>query len=299
MISLIMQQLYWRYDLFTNKLLNMAILFHQNMRVFGGGSAPRNAVFNARFAQINAITGANYGVAGFTEITNWNRALVQLPLLAASLDAGLTDITIVKVGMSALGTAEYLGIIWDPNFLTALFAGQVLKHPVTRAWTVYRTPAAGGIIPGQINTPGAVNFTADSRGPAFVAGTVGGNARIYIFFHNMYATGDRSSAFSSLPVMVDRIRAALGAAYANASAFIGGDFNVLPRRPTNTRNAADQFPLVVAAQSVGGYYTHTTNSNAYDFWLCTNNAFDDPDAAVYTNTRVALASDHAAIALTV
>lgn len=278
----------------------MALLFHQNMRVFGGGSAARNAAFNGGFTAINAITGPMYVVAGFTEITNNITSVIQLPPLAAAIDPGLTNLIVIEVGVSALGLREHIGIAWDPAYVNVQHAGQVLKNGVTGQWDAHNTPTGGGL-PATINRPGGVNLVADSRGPAYIAGTYNGNHYIFMFFHNMYGTGDRSSAYTNLPAMVRSVRNTIGGAYAAAEAFIGGDYNINPRSPVRKRardGTITYEPLVACAQQVMGVYTNTTNSNPYDFWLCSDHAFTNANDTVYAQTRFSPnGSDHAAVVL--
>jgi hypothetical protein len=278
----------------------MGLLFHQNMLNFGGGTPVRNAAFATGFGAINAETGADYVAAGFTEITNWDTAYDALAALATTLDGGLTHLTIIRVGYTALNGTEFIGIAWDPHAITVACGGQVLRDSVTRAWTAHVQAGDGaGALPAKIDTPKGMGFLADTRGPAFIAGIRAGTgeARIYVFYHNMYQLGDGSGGFQSLPTVVDRIRSALGGPFSNAKTFIGGDFNVDPHPPA-TASFLGVYPLkLAAATDDDGDYINTTNVHAYDFWLSTDNAYDDDDASVYTDTRDDDQSDHAAIVL--
>jgi hypothetical protein len=276
----------------------MALLFHQNMRVFGGGSAPRNAVFTGALTAINAATGAAYWAAGFTEITNPNAPLRGvLAGLAATLDPGLTSLVVIEVGTTALGMREYIGIVWDNAAFPVAHVGRVLRDPVNRAWAAYNVAAAAIPANRVILLPGlGAPLAADSRGVAYIAGTNGGTNYLLGFMHNMYALGDKSGAYVAMPSMTDLARAGIGGAYAAAEVIVGGDFNLDPRPPKRPRGAA--FLLYPRAEGGPGAYTNTTLANPYDFWLVSNVGITDADDTVYPATRVAAGSDHAAVVLT-
>jgi hypothetical protein len=279
----------------------MALIFHQNMRTFGGGAPGRNAAYTAALTAINAATGPVYLAAGFTEITNPNAPLRGvLAGLAATLDPGLTRHLIVEVGTTALGMREFIGIAWDPLAgLAVQHAGHVLRDPVNKSWRAYDTPLGVGAIPNNtIPLPGGVALGADQRGLAYIAGirVWDGNPYVLGFMHNMYALGDRTAAFGGLPYMADLARQAAGGGYVGAEVIVGGDFNVDPRNPKRARGAA--FTMVFrAARDAFGALIPTTAVNTYDYWVVSNAGIADADASVYANTRVALASDHAGITL--
>ncbi|HKP13667.1 MAG TPA: hypothetical protein VJZ91_16220, partial [Blastocatellia bacterium] len=174
----------------------MARIFHQNMRVYGGGAGGRNAAYLAALTAINGITGAVYWAAGFTEITNGNAPLrAALSTRAQALDAGLTNIVVIEVGTSALGTREFIGITWDSAAgLNVQHAGQALWNPVNHGWPAYNNAIGGAPINQTINLPMGVALGADTRGLAYIAGLslgggMGGAALIIAFMHNMYALG--------------------------------------------------------------------------------------------------------------
>jgi hypothetical protein len=280
----------------------MVLIFHQNMKDFGGGSAIRNAAFNGAYTAINAATGA-YLVAGFTEVTNNATSRHQLSNLAGILDPGLTNLLVIAVGtMAVSGRPEYIGIAWDPLWLTVQHAGQVLRNPVNGIWTVYNNnpaPPSFPVAAGRILLPAfGAPLAADSRGLAYIAGIYAGNPYIFAFMHNMYAIGDKTGAFSNLNSMGQSIRNTIGGAYAGAEIIIGGDFNLQPRDPKRPRNAA--LTMVHRAAQAGGLVLNTTVANPYDFWVTSRTATPTANCTIYTQARrdVRLStSDHAAISL--
>jgi hypothetical protein len=48
----------------------MPLLFHQNLRDYGGGAPLRTATFTAALGAIGVATGPLYWAAGFTEVLN-------------------------------------------------------------------------------------------------------------------------------------------------------------------------------------------------------------------------------------
>ncbi|HEX3406615.1 MAG TPA: hypothetical protein VHS81_05195 [Caulobacteraceae bacterium] len=279
----------------------MTSIFHQNMRTFGGGSAPRNAAFAAAFGAMAASVGGDVVAAGFTEISNANATLRgQLLALSAVVDAGLTNLIVAQVGTSALGLTEYVGMTWDPNYFVVSHAGMVVYDNLNRVWTAYATPTPFPLVP-VLTIPGAPFTAVDSRGPGFLAGALAGGygAVVIMFMHNMYNLGDRSTGFSALADCASNIVAQLPGGFAGARVYVGGDYNVLPRDVgKRKRNAGPS--LQYRAARVGGVSAgaliNTTASNCYDYWLL-NKPSVTPQAnfRVFANSRVALASDHAAI----
>jgi hypothetical protein len=275
----------------------MASIFHQNMRVFGGGAAGRNAAFNGAFALINAACPTDVIAAGFTEITNWNAPLRgRLLTLSGVLDPGLTRVTVAAVGTSALGTQEYIGMTWDPNYFTVQYAGQVLYNNLQRAWVAHVVPAP---IPLQIPALGGPFTAADQRGPAFLAGTYNGDELIVMFMHNMYGLGDRGRGFDGMPSAASAIQSTIGNPYDDAFVIAGGDYNLDPRFAGRKRSSDGTLRgMDFRAAMAGGNFVKTTVKNPYDFWLASDiTNIPTAWATVRTESRIALASDHAAIRL--
>ncbi|MFN3945398.1 MAG: hypothetical protein ACK4K7_10755 [Allosphingosinicella sp.] len=192
----------------------MPMLFHQNMRVFGGHSAIRNAVYGVCFGGIAAVLPAAVAVAGFTEITGAGIGLqAQMAVLATTLDAGIDNLLVMEVGTTALGTTEYIVVTWNSLQIAVAAAGQVTYDNLSRSWVAngQLAPFANAYIPAPHMAYGAL----DSRGPAWVAGTIGGVAGIFMFMHNMYNLGDRSGGLSGLRRCAAMVRTALGGAGAD------------------------------------------------------------------------------------
>jgi hypothetical protein len=284
------------------------LIFHQNMRVYGGGAPARNAAFTVGLTAINAVTGPTYAAAGFTEIINAGAGIhQQLNALSQTLDPGLNRLLVIEVGTTVSGNREYIGISWDPAVLPVQHAGRVLRNPVNKNWVAYNAPvAAGAGAPGAgavaantLELPGGVALAADQRGIAYIAGTYGGTEYLIAFMHNMYGVGDRTTGFANLGIMADRARRAIGGAYANAEVVVGGDFNVPPRAYWRRRRQPVDLENLAArvGGGVAGAYVLTTAVHTYDFWASALFGRNDTHAAVHTQTRTFLASDHAAITL--
>jgi hypothetical protein len=265
------------------------------MQNYGGGTPLRNAQFNLDLAAINALTGNVYWVAGFTEIRN-NVTAQNFRLRAANLDGGFNDWTLIEVGITAVGAqVEHLGIVWDTGSLNVTHAGQVVYDVVLRSWVCF-DHVFGGLAPATIALPGlgAVHLGADSRGLAYVAGTdvTHGANYVFAFMHNVFWIGDRTGAFQRLNSMAASILATLGWSFATANVYIGGDFNVYPRRPNRRALLRD-----IKAVDGFGVPLNTTAANPYDFWLTNVAARTNADARVYNQTLASGVSDHSAITL--
>lgn len=273
----------------------MARIFHLNMRQFGSGNVNRINGFAQAFADIQRAGLPDFIVAGFTEVRASNLGFRWvLSGLAQQLDPGLTGLLVIDVGTTALGTREYIGIAWDPVFVTMQHAGCVIWNSMRRAWQAYNVPAAA-MVNHRIRLPAGLPLGADTRGLAYIAATYRGRNFLFGFMHNMYRLGSRYVVYTSLPTMAERARQAIGAPYGNAEVIIGGDFNLRPRPPITPRGAA----LVLherAAMSRRGY-VNTTATNPYDFWVVSDPNIGHQFVSVHRRTRSPLLSDHAAITL--
>ena len=280
----------------------MALIFHQNMRVYGGGAPGRNAAYNVALAAINLATGANYWAAGFTEITNNAASVLALLARAAVLDPGLTRIVVIEVGTTALGTREFLGIAWDPGSINVQHGGSVIKNSITMDWDAHNVAnGALGTAGNRTIGLGGGPLAADTRGLAYIAGLqiATGNAFLFGFLHNMYALGNKTEMYQRLGTIADNAREAAGGAYAGAEVIIGGDFNLEPHEERANKRHRGPLTLSTCIALDGfGNYINTTAVNPYDYWRVSNGALTDAEAAVHLQTRVPLASDHAAIVLT-
>ena len=284
----------------------MFIVFHQNMRVFGGSSAPRNAAYATQMGLIGAAATAfhgqpSMGVAGFTELHNFGAPLrTNLLGIAQSLDAGLTRLLIIEVGTSLVGAiTEYIGIAWDPNWLNVQHAGQVVWHSMKRDWIGKNTPAGGfGALHNVLALAGVAGLGADQRGLAYIAcqRAANGNRYIIAFLHNMYTTGDRTRAMDSMDTMISRAKAGAGLVYAAAEVIVGGDFNVVPPPATRAKRKRRSGLTTRVARNLAGAALNTTLANPYDYWMVSDAAgITDADATRYIQTRQLPCSDHAGV----
>lgn len=285
----------------------MALVFHQNMRVYGGNQPVRNGAYIGAFGAINGVTpGAqSYWVAGFTEVMNASAGLrLMLSGLAQIIDPLLTSFVVIEVGITSVGMQrEFIAIAWDPLALNVQHLGQVLWNPTTRTWVGY--DAAPAFVVNQTrNMPGGVALGADTRGLAYIAGldVAAGNPYVFGFMHNMFHLGNKTAAFSSLGVMCSRMVIAMNDAnypLATTQFYLGGDFNLRPRNPT----ARGGKVLSAKAARNGGAagppaaYVNTTLANPYDFWVVSDATRTDAHAVVLPQTRIPNASDHAGVRL--
>ena len=277
------------------------VIFHQNMDKFTGTTAKRIKGYTTKLGAINAKTGSVYWAAGFTEVVSCKAVLRKiLTRLAKKLDPGLTKLLVIEVGTTTFSkNPEYIGIAWDPDVLTVIYAGQVYYDLVAGGWKAFCVEEED-IKNQTVGLPEGLAFGKDTRGLAYI-GCLDKNANPFLigFMHNMYKVGERNLAFAALPDMADKARKAIGGGYRAAEVIIGGDFNVEPREPKPVRG--DALHLKARAARVGaggtGAYIKTTNSHPYDFWTVSNVAITDANARVLTQTRAANCSDHAGILL--
>lgn len=285
----------------------MPLVFHQNMRVYGGNSAIREGWYVPAFIAVGAVTpvGQSYWVAGFTEVMNAGATLRgNLGLHASLIDPALTNLFIIEVGITSVGMQrEFIGIAYDPLSLNVQHVGQVLWNPVNRRWAGYDTNP-GFIINQTMLLPPGAPLAADTRGLAYVAGleVATGNPFAFGFMHNMLNIGDKTSAFSSLGGMCARMVVAMNDGnypLATTQFYIGGDFNLRPRNPTQRGGKA----LSAKARRVGGAvappaaYVNTTVANPYDFWVVSDATRTDAHVAILPQTLAANCSDHMGVRL--
>jgi hypothetical protein len=263
----------------------MTLVFHQNMRDFGGAAPWRNTNFGLAFTAINGVTGANYVVAGFTEVMNGATSRPVLAGLAAQLDPGLTRLAVIETGCTVGGQREFVGIAWDPVPLTAQHVGLAYWNSMNKAWQVVNDPMPAAAT-FTANLPRGLQFGADARGLAYIAGVWGGNTYIFGFLHEMYNIRERGLLLQALAFIVKNIRQTIGGAYAAARPIIGGDINVAPQDREYVRPVALR---IAAAQTAAGppiVWTNTTAANPYDWWVVSSNiAGRHADVAVRTQTR--------------
>src|SRR5262245_34813901 len=139
------------------------------MRTFGGKTPTRNAAFGTQFAAINGVTGSVYWAAGFTELkTSKPNIRKVLSALAKKLDPGLKRLVVIQVGTSGLGYKEFIGIAWDPNWVTVEHAGIVYREGTFGSWTPHNVEESD-ITDQTILLPSGSMYTLDTRGLAYIA----------------------------------------------------------------------------------------------------------------------------------
>lgn len=214
----------------------MAVLFHQNMNIFGGGVAANNAAFHQQFAAISgALGGAGpVAAAGFTEVKNNGAAAAAFGTggvgggLCAAL--GINHVANIACGRTALtAKPEYVAIGVHATYpiqrigrmlinITrrgALIFNDIAPMPLTAAWC-NNLPGQG-----QVDFRGVVYVVLQTPGLGGVNFAVG-------FLHNMYTLiSQRLLTMLNLPCMMAGMGAAAGgqAAIACGAKYIGGDFN--------------------------------------------------------------------------
>lgn len=220
----------------------MPVLFHQNMRNFGGGAVHRT---NAYATAFGAIGGAFAGggalgaigpiaVAGFTEIVNNGASANALAGLCGN-NLGVTFQFNIACGQTVLANGpEYIGIGVHGG-LNIISVGRIFLKTVTSQW--------GGSI-GLIHDVAPAPLTAawcdhihpsatyDYRGLVYVVVSTGGGNPVRFavgFLHNNYTDGAaRVAVAGKLPDMAKMMGEGVGGI---AAKYIGGDFNV-PVQPT-------------------------------------------------------------------
>ncbi|MFN5972189.1 MAG: hypothetical protein ACK47N_20285 [Microcystis sp.] len=220
----------------------MAVLFHQNMRRFGGAAPVRNAHYNAAFGQILAALGAAapVAVAGFTEVCNNGAAATAFgPAgvgggLCAAL--GVNHIGNIACGQTALaGGPEYIAI------------GVNVAYPVVSVGRIFLNSSGCSISLIHDISP-AIPLTAvwcnqvpsgatpDYRGLVYVVIAIAGVNVAVGFLHNLYTLeAQRILVMGQLPHMMNMMGNAIPGI---AAKYIGGDFNVQAPPPPYRRGTA-------------------------------------------------------------
>lgn len=268
-------------------------VFHQNMRVFGGGTLGRNEAFDGAFIEtVSNKMGQDKHiiVAGFTEITNATIAKDALQNASSFLfnDAKYT-IGFFACGVTALkqGQAPEYVVISCRHDFTISFSGRVLlmSDQKWKCWPWDKFP--NDRLPEEL--------TADSRGLAYVGGNFKNQQMIIGFMHNMYKEGNRSGGFSALPTMMKLIWEA-HSGWGNVPIYLGGDFNVKPRGFSSRADAQ-----VICAVDANNNNINTTRTHPYDYWVTSDPKKTNGDVTVCEETRdvVVGLSDHAGVLLRV
>jgi len=271
----------------------MSVLFHQNMRNFGGATPVRNAAYSVAFGALTAQLGGlgvpnDIGVAGFTEVCNNNNATTAFNAAAAAgglcAALGINFYASVACGSTMLANGpEYVAIGVAANY-TVLRVGRIcLSTSGQDVHLIHDSQAvAGGAAPaaGWCNTvPNGA--TRDYRGLVYVVVRLGAGGPVIAvgFLHNLYTLlAQRILVMGQIPNMLATIRAAEAGTVA---AYIGGDFNVTPQpaasphRGTARIGLAYQYtaglaaapgipgPAATRAFTAGGTLW---SGNLYDYW---------------------------------
>ncbi len=267
--------------------------FHQNMRVFGGGVAARNAAYAAQFAATNvaiaAAAGGPIGVGGFTEVVNNGAASVAFGGaggLCAQL--GLGYVASIACGSTVLANGpEYIAIGVNPA-LAVQRIGRVFLNVTGGAVNLLEDSIVAAPTAAWCNAVPA-GATRDYRGLVYVivqfpgAGAAATRTVCVAFLHNMYTFVDqRILIMGALPRMLNLIANRHGAM---AGAFIGGDFNVpavLPAERRGTMRIGYAYgyavplaaaPIIPAPAPTYPYVAGGTTwrGNLYDYWFSTVN----------------------------
>lgn len=262
----------------------MDYLFHQNMKVFGGGSRPRNAAYNAAAGPAGAFTllggggAGGYGftplvpappnraaVLGFTEITN-NRSS-RAALTTSCQRLGANFIGNVACGITALARGpEYIGL--GHNAAYALVGvGRIL----------FQTGGGVTLLHQRAPTTAALNglgwpagTAADFRGLVYALVMQpggGGNVIAVGFLHNLYSfMSERILVAGKIGAMMNTMGTAANgqAAVVPVARYMGGDFNVLPIFPRSGFTGYSALPPAYPAGAVAGGTTY--RGSLYDYW---------------------------------
>lgn len=274
----------------------MPYLFHQNMRVFGGGTGARNAAYQATFAAEVAAGGYLAAVppvwiAGFTEVTNNLTAAnvfsggggLGFNLCAA---LGVNHVANVACGQTLLANGpEYIALGVHPA-CAVLAVGRIFLNA---DWGIrlHQDISLGAAPPigWQNHVPAAA--TRDYRGLVYMIVNVpngaGGMHPIAVgFLHNLYTLeAQRILVMQNLPQMLALM--GNGAPAAPVAYYIGGDFNVGVVSPRGTARlgyahaySIDKFnypPIPpIPAGAPFGYGPCSPNGtlwggNLYDYWF--------------------------------
>jgi hypothetical protein len=213
----------------------LGVLFHQNMRVFGGGTVARNTAYLTAFQAISLHLNQNFHsvlIAGFTELTNNTTTVAALNGgLAAALGVG--QVTAVRTRQTAVGgSLDYTGVAvaagvnilaWGRIVPVTSSQGVRLNNDVRPQNVPLATWAAGAPAESTLDYQSLVYVIADIGG---------GNVVAVAFLHNIFSINDNlglilqnlpnaANAIVSNPVMPQP---------GNGVVFTCGDFNTVPQQ---------------------------------------------------------------------
>lgn len=248
----------------------MAYLFHQNMRVYGGGNGPkmRNQAYNnpgGGFATVAAGLGvgmAPVAVAGFTEITN-NRAS-RAALMASCAQLGAAFVGNVACGITALARGpEYIGLGRNAAY-PLVGVGRILFQ-IGGGVTLLHQRAATTAALNNLGLP--PTSSADYRGLVYaIVTTPAGNIAVG-FLHNLYTfQANRVVVAAQIGSMLSRMGAAANGQPAAllVARYMGGDFNVGLISPRGIGNGYSANAPFYPAGAAGMGTTYS--GSLYDYW---------------------------------
>lgn len=254
-------------------------IFHQNMRVFGGGAPLRNIAYQAAFAGIAGGlggVGGPIGVAGFTEVMNNGATAVAFgpggPVGGLCAALGVGFLGNVACGQMALAPGpEYVGLGIDPA-AAVNSVGRICFNQngagVNLIHDVFVGAIGGGAWNHWCNNLPA-NATADYRGVVYVVVTFPGGPQVAVgFVHNLYAIGVPGIAAQRMPDILFLMRNnPTMPGGGGGPAYVGGDFNLLPIvRHTVAHGNAYPYSAATVAVPVGAVAGGTTwAGNLYDY----------------------------------
>lgn len=264
----------------------MEYLFHQNMRLFGGGSFPRNFAYNIAFGAIAATIpmGSRIAVAGFTEVVNNGAAAATLGGGGGGFNLcgqlGTTLLGLVSCGRTALANGpEFVGIGVAPG-VTIHEVGRILLNSYGRRITLIHQVAPLAtpfVLPVGVWAPPAAflswaarlppNASFDYRGLVYVVVTLNGVRVAVGFLHNLYTfEAQRVLVMNQLAPMAALLLFRSPAAPLHV--YLGGDFNVRPINRGGPRTVPLQcYAAAAAVVPAGAIPGGTTwHGNLYDYW---------------------------------
>jgi hypothetical protein len=267
------------------------VLFHQNMRNFGGGPTNnnRNAAYQTAFQAISLRLNTNFHsvlIAGFTELTNNAGAVTALNGgMAGAL--GLGQVQAVQTRRTAVGASlDYTGIAVGAG-VNILSWGRIV--PVASGGNIALAPDVWNPQTTNFaNWAGALPQAAalDYQCLAYVVADIGVNIRVAVaFLHNIFAINDNKTFVLQNLGGAGNFIAQDPAMGGNGTVFTCGDFNTGPqRRGTGRTSIAYPFSQEIVAlnaavplwspganltpgQTVLGYRTGGTTAagNLYDY----------------------------------
>ncbi len=243
----------------------MDFLFHQNMRVFGGGTPLRNQAYGAAFTTMAAELGPANAivVCGFTEIMNYATAGPVLAQLGAVI--GLPGVVPVACGQTALANGpEFIAVASSAHVVSV---GRIMIE-ANVSLTLIHDIAPIPVTPAWCTTVPA-NTAYDYRGVVYLVVTVGATNIAVGFMHNMYTFTEQRALIAQQIPRFGALMASNPAMAGGGPVYLGGDFNVPPLvRKSTTYGKYTPYAAGIPAPAPPGVVAGgtTVNGNLYDYW---------------------------------